>query len=51
MEAQWEDGLVTATVRIAAALRFFLPLRHRSGVCEVPLSTLGHAVEALGAAH
>jgi uncharacterized protein with PIN domain len=39
---------VTATVRFPPALRFFLPLRHRSGVCEVPLSTLGHAVEALG---
>jgi uncharacterized protein with PIN domain len=39
---------VTATVRVPSELRFFLPLRHRSGVCEVPLETLGHAVEALG---
>jgi len=39
---------VTATVRVSSELRFFLPLRHRSGVCEVPLETLGHAVEALG---
>jgi hypothetical protein len=41
----------TATVRVASALRFLLPARHRHGEVVVPLdgtSSLGHVIEALG---
>ncbi len=42
---------MTATIRVAAGLRFFLPPRHRHGDVEVPVdgtSTVLHVVEALG---
>jgi uncharacterized protein with PIN domain len=44
-------GQETARVRIAASLRFLLPVRHRRGDVTVPVdgaSTIGHIVESLG---
>jgi len=41
----------TATVRVAASLRFLLPVRHRHGEVVVPVEatvSVGHVVEALG---
>ena len=44
----------TVTVRVAAPLRFLLPVRHRHGEVVVPVDpdvTVGHVVEALGVPH
>jgi uncharacterized protein with PIN domain/sulfur carrier protein ThiS len=53
----WEDVGVSGesvTVRVAAPLRFLLPVRHRDGDAVVPVdpdATVGHLVESLGVPH
>src|SRR4029453_17422537 len=44
----------TVTVRVAAPLRFLLPVRHRHGDVVAPVdpeATVGHLVESLGGPH